>query len=467
MRFKFQYQLFAVQFLSLLIACLLIGFLTSHFLKNYFFESSVNELSEYGVKIADDDLSKPVLDTYQRLLSVKNIHYTILKPNNQIVYPNFNRPLPPSFKISMAERKQLEKGKIISHQMDDRFNQTMSIVYIPILEQNELRGIIILNSPVSGTERVIGKINAYMFYTIIFSVVTALVISFLLSKMQVKRINRLRKATKTVTQGNYDIQLTSGQLDEIDDLTTDFNQMVQALARSKAEINRQEKRRRQFIADVSHEMRTPLTTISGLSEGLVNDLIPADQFPRSLALIEKEAKRLTKLVNENLDYERIISNKVHLQQTSFKVLPFLNTIKDQMLPLVKETGNEIKIDAPESLQIYADYDRLTQIVINVVKNSIQFTKKGTITLQATSNYKETLLTITDTGIGMDPAELTQIWERFYKADLSRTDTKYGEYGIGLTIVKQLVEQHHGRIEVKSKRGEGTTFSLYFPAPSVQ
>ncbi|STY43316.1 Sensor protein srrB [Listeria grayi] len=351
--------------------------------------------------------------------------------------------------------------------MDDRFNQTMSIVYIPILEQNELRGIIILNSPVSGTERVIGKINAYMFYTIIFSVVIALVISFLLSKMQVKRINRLRKATKTVTQGNYDIQLTSGQLDEIDDLTTDFNQMVQALARSKAEINRQEKRRRQFIADVSHEMRTPLTTISGLSEGLVNDLIPADQFPRSLALIEKEAKRLTKLVNENLDYERIISNKVHLQQTSFKVLPFLNTIKDQMLPLVKETGNEIKIDAPESLQIYADYDRLTQIVINVVKNSIQFTKKGTITLQATSNYKETLLTITDTGIGMDPAELTQIWERFYKADLSRTDTKYGEYGIGLTIVKQLVEQHHGRIEVKSKRGEGTTFSLYFPAPSVQ
>lgn len=466
MKFKFQYQLFIVQFISLLIACLLIGFLTSHFLKNYFFEKNVEELSQYGKKITNGDFSTLTLDNYQRLLEVQNIRYTILKPNNQVIYPDINRPLPQNFKITAAEKKLLTKGKIISHQTDDRFNQTMSIVYLPILNQNKLQGILVLNSPVSGTEKVIGKINGYMFYTICFSVIIALLISFLLSRRQVKRINRLRKATKAVTKGDYDIQLATRQFDEIDDLSADFNKMVQALSAQRIEIERQEKLRRQFITDVSHEMRTPLTTISGLSEGLVNDLIPREKFPRSLELIEKEAKRLTKLVNENLDFERIISNKVELQKKHFHVLPFLNTIKEQMLPLIQETGNQIIIEAPSDLEIFADYDRLTQIVINMVKNAIQFTTEGIITIQAKSDYKETILTISDTGIGMDASELKLIWERFYKADIARTDTKYGEYGIGLTIVKQLVEQHEGKILVESELGKGTTFTLHFPTTSL-
>lgn len=150
----------------------------------------------------------------------------------------------------------------------------MTIVYVPIMNGDKFVGSIVLNSPISGTEQVIGTINRYMFYTILLSITVALILSAILSKLQVNRINKLRAATKDVIQGNYKARLKENNFDEIGALAIDFNKMTQTLETSQEEIERQEKRRRQFIADVSHEMRTPLTTISGLTEGLVNDIIP-------------------------------------------------------------------------------------------------------------------------------------------------------------------------------------------------
>ncbi|EHP8269709.1 HAMP domain-containing histidine kinase, partial [Listeria monocytogenes] len=241
-----------------------------------------------------------------------------------------------------------------------------------------------------------------------------------------------------------------------------FNKMTQTLETSQEEIERQEKRRRQFIADVSHEMRTPLTTISGLTEGLVNDIIPKSETDRCIALIDTEARRLTKLVNENLDYEKIRSNKIKLQKTRFNGKEFLELIKEQLDYVASEKGNTITVAIDKDMAIYADYDRLTQVFINIVKNSVQFTENGQITLTGTQDYKESVLTITDTGIGMNTEELEQIWERFYKADMSRTNTAFGESGIGLSIVKQLIEYHDGSITVTSEPNKGTSFTIRLP-----
>lgn len=469
MKFKYAYQLFFTQFIILLIACIMIGVLVSHSLKDYFYQSQVDDLTSYGETISMDirhspqDATIQVLNTYQRILDVKKIHYTIKNADDETIYPaQLNQPLPKDFSISKDDKKKLKSGETVSKKIDNRFNREMTIVYVPIMDGDKFVGSIVLNSPISGTEQVIGTINRYMFYTILLSITIALILSAILSKLQVNRINKLRSATKDVIQGNYKARLKENNFDEIGALAIDFNKMTQTLETSQEEIERQEKRRRQFIADVSHEMRTPLTTISGLTEGLVNDIIPKSETDRCIALIDTEAKRLTKLVNENLDYEKIRSNKIKLQKTRFNGYEFLELIKEQLDYVANEKGNAITVNIDKDMFIYADYDRLTQVFINIVKNSVQFTKNGKITLTGTQDYKESVLTITDTGIGMNTEELEQIWERFYKADMSRTNTAFGESGIGLSIVKQLIEYHDGTISASSEPNKGTTFTIRLP-----
>lgn len=469
MKFKYAYQLFFTQFIILLIACIMIGVLVSHSLKDYFYQSQVDDLTSYGQTISRDiryspqDATMQVLNTYQRILDVKKIHYTIKNANDETIYPiQMNQPLPKDFSISSDDKKKLESGETVSKKIDNRFNKEMTIVYVPIMNGDKFVGSIVLNSPISGTEQVIGTINRYMFYTILLSITVALILSAILSKLQVNRINKLRAATKDVIQGNYKARLKENNFDEIGALAIDFNKMTQTLETSQEEIERQEKRRRQFIADVSHEMRTPLTTISGLTEGLVNDIIPKSETDRCIALIDTEARRLTKLVNENLDYEKIRSNKIKLQKTRFNGKEFLELIKEQLDYVSSEKGNTITVSIDKDMAIYADYDRLTQVFINIVKNSVQFTENGQITLTGTQDYKESVLTITDTGIGMNTEELEQIWERFYKADMSRTNTAFGESGIGLSIVKQLIEYHDGSITVTSEPNKGTSFTIRLP-----
>ncbi|WP_163654393.1 two component system sensor histidine kinase PieS [Listeria sp. PSOL-1] len=468
LKFKYIYQLFLTQFVILFIACLMIGLSVSHFLKDYFFEEQVAILTKYGntisnnIKYSPGNQAMAVLNSYQHVLDVSGARYTIMNSKNEIFYPRMSHPLPPNFKISRDDMDKLKAGKTVTIKVDARFNQEMSVVYVPIMNNDTFLGSIILNAPISGTEKVIGTINQYMLYTILLSIAVALALSALISKLQVNRINKLREATKHVIRGDYKTSLKENTIDEIGELASDFNKMTENLAQSHEEIVRQEKRRRQFIADVSHEMRTPLTTISGLTEGLVNHAIPASETNRAIHLIDTEAKRLTKLVNENLDYERILANKIVLHKTRFNVHAFFDLLAEQLKPLAQEKNNQFIMEIPADLEVYADYDRLTQVVMNIIKNSIQFTENGKITLKGVQDYKETILEIQDTGIGMNTEELEQIWERFYKADMSRTNTALGESGIGLSIVKQLVENHGGTITAESTPNKGSLFSIRLP-----
>src|SRR5699024_1418519 len=130
-------------------------------------------------------------------------------------------------------------------------------------------------------------------------------LSFIISYYSTKRIKRLSRATQKVASGNFNVQIEHKDSDEIDQLAENFNKMVQALKQSNEEVKAQEERRDQFMADAAHEMRTPLTTINGILEGLQYDAIPEDSKPKSIALMQRETKRLIRLVNENLDYEKI------------------------------------------------------------------------------------------------------------------------------------------------------------------
>jgi signal transduction histidine kinase len=188
-------------------------------------------------------------------------------------------------------------------------------------------------------------------------------------------------------------------------------------------------------------------------------MIPEDDKERGINLVSQEAKRLIRLVNENLDYEKIRSNQIQLYKEDIQLLEVLEIIQEQLSILAEEKNNQIVVEVEPDIMVLADYDRLIQILINITKNSIQFTSGGTIWLRGRYEDHATIIEVEDTGIGIDSIEIENIWRRFYKADLSRTSTTYGEFGLGLSIVKQLVLLHNGDIEVTSEEGKGTKFTI--------
>src|SRR5690606_281304 len=250
----------------------------------------------------------------------------------------------------------------------------------------------------------IQEINQYLFYTMFLSLAVALLMSWILSMIHVKRIKRLRQATSMISTGDYSVKLPSSDFDEIGELSNDFNKMAQRLQTSMEEIESLENRRRKFMADVSHELRTPLTTISGVIEGLKNDLIPEEEKAKGVQLVSQETKRLIRLVNENLDYEKIRSNQVTLQKETIELIEVFEIVKDTLEPQAEEKNDQIMIDVPNDLMITADYDRLIQILINITKNSIQFTDNGVIWIRGKVGEHETIIEIEDTGVGIDPSE---------------------------------------------------------------
>lgn len=214
------------------------------------------------------------------------------------------------------------------------------------------------------------------------------------------------------------------------------------------------------MANASHEMRTPLTTISGIVEGLQYDVIPDDEKQHSYDLIKQEADRLSRLVKDNLDYERLRQNKIVLKKKYFDAVPVIENLLSQLAGKADVAEDKFVFNPNGEVEVFADQDRFIQIIFNIVNNAIQFTEKGTITVSAWRDRDMAIFKIVDTGIGMTPEQVDRIWDRYYKADESRT--RKDETGLGMAIIRQLVEVHDGSIEVESVYGKGSTFIVRLP-----
>ena len=429
---------------------------------------------EQHAVLNDGTVNAPFLENSQQILAGQQISFGIYNAKNKMAYPQQqNRG------IDAKSWRKLKSGEDVSYrgwvQIPNRNGKATvkqaSIYYRPVFYSGKLVYVIGAFAPVKTIQASLAKTQRNVFIGFVISAIAALILSYFLAQVQVRKINRLRNATHEVAQGNYDVDLKSSGNDEISELTTDFGEMTGALKAGQEEIKRQENRRRQFMADAAHEMRTPLTTINGLLEGLAYDAIPENMRSKSIELMRNETARLIRLVNENLDYEKIRSNQIVLHRTNFNGSEDLHNIVSQLQQKSDDAGDKIVLETPDDLAVFADHDRFVQVIFNVVQNAIQFTKNGTITITAQRGYHQSEFSVTDTGIGMTAEQVKNIWERYYKADPSRKNTKYGESGLGMAIVHQLMQVHGGKIDVESKEGVGTTFRLSFPdedaAPSKQ
>lgn len=402
------------------------------------------------------------LDNLQIVMQGEDTTFRIFDKDNQMLYPQALV----KWQLPSDAYKEALKGKVIHIKNDHENSQSpfskkeaYTSVIVPWKKNGKVVGIIWVGSRVKNVEELIYREKRNIVIALLITTLVAIMMSFVLSFFISVRIKRLSNATKKVAMGDFDVQLPSKDSDEIDDLAKDFNIMVQSLKQSHKEIEAQEERRNHFMADAAHEMRTPLTTINGILEGLQYDAIPEEAKPKSINLMQSETKRLIRLVNENLDYEKIRNNQIILVKSEFDAKPILNNLLTQMKKKAEKAKDKLIVDCPNSVMTYADQDRFIQMLVNLVQNALQFTHNGKIIISGKRIEHGAEFMVSDTGIGMDQKQLKFIFDRFYKVDASRARLGSGESGLGLSIVSSLVKQHGGEIDVTSEPNKGSKFVI--------
>lgn len=293
------------------------------------------------------------------------------------------------------------------------------------------------------------------------AVLAAVLVSLLVSRQVVAPVQAMMNASQRIAEGHYDERvevsgnLAKDELDELAALALSFNQMASRLERT-------ETMRRQLIADVTHELRTPLSTIKGSLEGLMDGVLPAS--PETYQQIYLEADRLQKLVDDLQELSRVEAGAYELHRSTVPVKRLVEAVITRLSRQFEEKGVALETDLkPDLPDVQVDEDRIGQVLLNLVGNALQYTPQGgRVLITAEPRRGEVAISIADSGIGIPPEHLQHIFTRFYRVDKSRSRARGGS-GIGLTIARHLVEAHGGHIGVESAGpGLGSTFTFNLP-----
>ncbi len=287
------------------------------------------------------------------------------------------------------------------------------------------------------------------------SVGIAVVVSFFVSRFIITPVSRLAVASKRIAQGHYAERIISPGGDELGAMATSFNQMAEALEAT-------ERHRLELIGDVAHELKTPITTLEGYMEGLLDGVVkPSEELWLSL---HEEAGRLRRLVEDLQELSRAEAKQIPLRFSLLNPAEIAFATVERLESQFTDKGLEFTRDIPRDLpQVYADRDRTIQVLTNLLTNTLRYTPAhGIVNLKVGVEGNMVRFSVTDSGSGISSEHLPHLFERFYRVDKSRSRALGGS-GIGLTIAKALVEAMGGQIQATSPGlGQGATFSFMLP-----
>ncbi|CAG0983296.1 two-component system, OmpR family, sensor histidine kinase BaeS [Anaerolineales bacterium] len=351
----------------------------------------------------------------------------------------------------IADSAALDTGKIVS--------STDLAAGVPILVGNQQVGTLLPLYAGTNTSGAAGEfVSSVNQSTLLAGIVTAfvaLLLGSILFFQIVSPVQKLTSAAQKIAAGDLQQRIPNQSQDEIGTLATAFNQMADSLAKH-------EELRRNMIADVAHELRTPLTVIQGNLEAMLDGVLPTS--PQEIATLRDEAALLTRLVADLRLLSLAESGQLKLERVETNIVELITHAVEPFRLQAQSSQVELKFNLASNLPpIELDVDRITQVIRNLLSNALRHTPTGgqvTVTCKRDTPQR-LLITISDTGKGISPDDLPYVYDRFYRADKSRARVSGGS-GIGLAIVKQLVEAHGGKVWVESQSGQGATFGFTLP-----
>ena len=327
----------------------------------------------------------------------------------------------------------------------------------PIVVNGKTVAIVFATEPITTNWYSYAKRILEVFLT---AALLALVVSFFtvyyLSYRLTRPLRQMSVAIRHYAEGDFSYKVKVKGHDELAELSQAFNTMAMSLSA-------QESSRRSFVANVSHELKTPMTSIGGFIDGILDGTIPEDKQSYYLRLVSDEIKRLSRLVTGMLNMSKIEAGEMQINLKSFDISE--NIFKTLLNFEKKINDNNIEIvglDTMQSITVSADEDMIQQVIYNLIDNAVKFTPRGGyIFIKDYKDSEKTFVSIRNSGDGIERDELDKIFERFYKVDRSRSYDVKGA-GLGLFLVKSIIELHGGEIKVESKVGEYTEFAFWIP-----
>ena len=294
---------------------------------------------------------------------------------------------------------------------------------------------------------------------LVMTALVVLMISFVATSVttmrQIKPIREMAQATRCYAEGDFDIRMNDyGRDDEIGELAASFNNMAERLQQT-------ERQRREFIANISHELKTPMTTIAGYTDGILDGTIPPENEKQYLQIIANESRRLSRLVRRMLDVSQLQAMDPLRNGNHFDICESMRRVLISMEKKINDRHLDVEADIPdEPILVLGDNDMITQVLYNLLENAAKFAREGsTLYLGVAMMDGKARVTVRNIGDTIPAEELPLLFERFHKSDKSRSEDKDG-YGLGLYIVKTILQQHKEEINVTSENGVTTfTFSL--------
>lgn len=313
-------------------------------------------------------------------------------------------------------------------------------------------GYVVMFQSTSSIKQLVNELNMHFWIAGGISVIVLLIVYTALSKVITRPLIRMKEATEKLSKGDFDVRLPYIGKDELGELSGSIQKLANDLERLKNERN-------EFLASIAHELSTPLTYLIGYTKVAMRKEISEQAREQYLSIIAEESERMKELVKNLLDLAKMDENTFTVSKEYFGAQTFFENIVKLVGPSFEMKNIKLILLCENNFQVHADSLRLEQIVLNLLDNALKYSKENTeVTLTVRKKEKKTIISVIDFGIGIPTDEVEFVFEKLYRVEKSRSRS-FGGSGIGLAVVKELVEAHGGSIEVKSIYGNGSTFTV--------
>lgn len=341
------------------------------------------------------------------------------------------------------------------------FDENYLSVFAPITTDYRVKGYVVIHYAMSSIETETNSLLNISYLMLVILFLLSLIILIFFTEIVYIPLRKITEATEQYASGNMHYEFNVESEDEMGYLAATLSYMANEIARSEDD-------QKKFVANVSHDFRSPLTSIHGYLEAMIDGTIPPELYDKYLNIVLNETDRLTKLTNSLLTLNNLNTNGMMLNKTDFDInrtirnvaASFEGTCRQKMIAIeLVLTGDQ--------MYVVADMDKIQQVLYNLLDNAIKFSHHNSIIkMETTEKRNKIFVSVKDSGIGIPKEDLKLIWDRFYKSDLSRGKDKKGT-GLGLSITKEIIQAHGELINVISTEGEGTEFIFSLPKSKIE